>query len=332
MQWTRSGVLPGAALLIRQAGETKLSFACGYASFDPEIPATIDHIWVVASISKPVAATALLQLVDRGLVRLEQKVSELLPEFKPETVMVRHLLTHTSGLCAMEPEVGLIREKGRIRAIADQGLLFEPGTKCSYSTPALDLIEEIVSRISGLNWVEYTQRHLFQPTQMHHTSYYLPVVWRDKLARVYDSQNQVDPWWNEHYLRDIGLAGGGMFSTLQDLGSFADAFLNGGSPLLTLNGYKEMTRLQTPGLFNLEGAVQTWGLGWYLNQDNEKASGFGPLSQNAFGHGGATGTWFCIDPDSKLTAVFLTNRLGISLAEITAMQNRLMTILLKELS
>ncbi|HEY4492930.1 MAG TPA: serine hydrolase domain-containing protein, partial [Acidobacteriota bacterium] len=286
IEWTQSRIFPGVALLVRKDGKTMFSFASGKASYNPDVAASVDHIWVVASISKPVATAALLQLVDRGLVRLQQRVKDFLPEFHHDRVLIRHLLTHTSGLGAMEPDEGIIREKGRIRAIADQKLLFEPGTKCSYSTPSFDLIEKIVCDLSGLNWVDYTKCNLFDPLQMNLTSYQLEADWKGQIATVYDPEDRVDPWWNRASLRDIGLAGGGMFSTLNDLASFAQVFLSEGAPILTPESCREMIRLQTPGLFNLEGRVQTWGLGWYLNQDREEGSGFGPLSQQSFAHGG----------------------------------------------
>src|SRR3972149_7992399 len=149
-EWTQPGILPGASLLVQQDGRIKLEFACGFASLEPRVLATTDHIWAVGSIAKPAATAALMQMVDRGKVGLEQRVNEFLPAFHHEKVLIRHLLTHTSGIGPIEPENEAIRKKGRARAIADLGLLFKPGTKCSYSTPAFDLVEEIVCRISGI--------------------------------------------------------------------------------------------------------------------------------------------------------------------------------------
>ena len=153
-EWTQTGIFPGASLLVQQDGRIRIEFACGFASLEPKVPATTNHIWAVASIAKPVATVALMQMVDSGKVGLEQRVREFLPEFHHEKVLVHHLLTHTSGIGPMEPEEETIRSKGRVRAIADLGLLFKPGTKCSYSTPAFDLVEEIVCRISRMDWVE----------------------------------------------------------------------------------------------------------------------------------------------------------------------------------
>src|SRR5688500_6040451 len=147
-EWTKSGLLPGASLLVRKGKEVLLEYTSGYANVAERSMVKPDHIWVAASLAKPVATTALMQLVDQRQVRLDQSVRELLPEFPYESVLVRHLVTHASGLGPMEPEPGIIDSIGRIPAIAAGGLLFEPGTKCSYSTPAFDLVEAIVCRCS----------------------------------------------------------------------------------------------------------------------------------------------------------------------------------------
>lgn len=326
-EWTAARIFPGASLLVQKNGEVLLEHACGFADVERKRAVRLDDIWVVASIAKPVAAVALMQMVDRGLLDLNQSVTELLPDFHHNRVLLRHLLTHTSGIGPMEPEEEEIQRLGRIRAIAAQDLLFEPGTKCSYSTPALDLVEAIVCEKSGLSWVEYTKTNIFDPLGMNETSYRPPVEWDERIPVVYDQEDRVDPWWNARYLPAIGLAGGGLFSTLRDLSRFGQALLNSGTPILTQSSWREMLTLQTAGLFNLEGQPQTWGLGWYLNQDG--GDGFGPLSTRAFGHGGITGTWLCVDPEHQLIVVKLANRLDVSLEDSTRMQNHLLTRIMK---
>ncbi len=324
-KWTGERIFPGVSLLVHKNGEVQLELASGWSDQERKIPANLNQIWVTASLAKPVATAALMQLVDRGKISLEHRVQELLPEFYHRGVLLRHLLTHTSGIPYMEPEQESILRSGRIRAIAQDGLLFDPGTKCSYSTPAFDLVEEIVCDLSGLSWPEYTQRNLFEPLGMKRTSYLPPAEWNESIPTVYDPEDRVDPWWNQRNLRAIGLAGGGLFSTLRDLAALGEAFLNNGHPILSAWSCRQMTTLQTPGLFNIEGHRQTWGLGWYLNQDG--GNGFGPLSEKAFGHGGATGTWMCIDPEQNLVVVKMANRLGVTLEDSVRMQNELLKAL-----
>ncbi len=327
-RWTRDLILPGASLLVQQDREILLEHASGLRDIERNIAVDTNNIWVVASLAKPVAAAALIQVVESGRVSLDQKVKDLLPEFYHDRVLVRHLLTHTSGLGPMEPEDEAILRYGRVRAIADQGLLFEPGSKCSYTTPAFDLVEEIVCQESGLTWVEYTRRQVFEPLGMNSTSYQPPAEWSDRIPVVYDPENRIDPWWNARFLRAIGLAGGGLFSTLRDLAALAQSFLDHGKPILSAESCRQMITLQTSGLLNLEGHPQTWGFGWYLNQD--QGTGFGALSMRAFGHGGVTGTWLCVDPDRELIVVKLGNRLGITLEDGSRMQSTLLNEILQK--
>src|SRR3954463_13990484 len=99
-QWVADGTMPGASVLVQQRGERLFEYATGLARKEPRVPATVDGLWAVASISKPVTTAALMQQVEAGRVSLDQPVVELLPGFGPgkERVLVRHLLTHSSGL------------------------------------------------------------------------------------------------------------------------------------------------------------------------------------------------------------------------------------------
>ena len=324
-RWTNERIFPGASLLVQQNGKVLLEYASGLRDLEKSLPVGSDNIWVVASIAKPVATVALMQILERGTISLDQRVADLIPDFHHGQVRVRHLVTHTSGLGPVEPEHETILRFGRMRAIADQGLLFEPGTKCSYSTPAFDLVEQIVCEQSGLTWVEYTRKHIFEPLGMHETSYQPPLEWNDRIPVVYDSENRIDPWWNNRFLREIGLAGGGLYSSLQDLAKFGQSFLRNGYPILSKESCEQMITLKTAGLFNLEGHPQTWGLGWYLNQDG--GNGFGSLSNQAFGHGGITGTWLCVDPQHQLIVVKLANRLDVPLEDSSYMHSQLINLL-----
>jgi CubicO group peptidase (beta-lactamase class C family) len=326
-KWINSSIYPGASVLVQKNREIKFEFTAGFADQENRIPATPDDIWIVASIAKPIATAAFLQIVEKHKLKLDQSASDLLPEFHHHEITLRHLLTHTSGLGPLEPA----GHPGDLQAIADQKLLFTPGTMCSYTTPAFDLIERIVCEFSGMPWSEYTKKHLFDPLGMNHSSYQPPHEWEERIPKVYDPENRVDPWWNARFLRAIGLAGGGLYSTPRDLAAFGQAFLDGGKPVLKRESCAEMLRLQTSGLTNLEGRPQTWGLGFYLNQDGNTSGGFGPLSQESFGHGGATGTWFCVDPQTSLIIVQLANRLGVTLENQAAMQQELVLAVVEEL-
>src|SRR5262245_22003325 len=100
-RWTQSQIFPASSVLVQQNAEILFEYASGYADLERKIPATIDDIWVVASLAKPVATAALMQLVDQKKVHLQQKANDFLPDFFHRNVTLQHLLTHTSGIVGM---------------------------------------------------------------------------------------------------------------------------------------------------------------------------------------------------------------------------------------
>lgn len=316
-QWTRDSLVPAAAVLVQRRGERLLEHAAGFARRDPRTPVALDAIWAVASVSKPVAAAAVLKLVDDGKLALDQPVTEILPEFGPdrERIRVRHLLNHTSGMSDDWPTRDAVRALGLTGALARVRLLFEPGTACAYSTNGYTLLAPLVERVTGLSFEEHARQRVLAPLGMHDSSFHPPEPWGARIPAVYDASGALNEWWSFPQRRDPMGPGAGLSSTLRDLAAFGQAFVEGGHGLLSLPAYRAMTSLQTPGLRNLDGQPQSWGLGWYLHCDDPPANGFaGMLSRSAFAHGGATGTWLAVDPAEGLVIVLMANQLGLDFA------------------
>jgi CubicO group peptidase (beta-lactamase class C family) len=306
-RWTKVGKLPGASVLVQQHGQPVLEYASGYADLERKIPATTETIWAVASVSKPVAATALMQLVDAGKVDLDQPVVELLPDFGPdrEKILVQHLVTHMSGLPEEWPDREILRTEGWAKAIATLPLLFTPGTRCSYSTTAFQLLWPLVYKFMNQDWTSYTNQHLFTPLGMRDSSFSPPASWDDRIAVVYDMENSRNTWPNDPEVRAMQMVGGGLFSTLRDLAAFGQAFLRQEPGMISAESKRKMTEVQTDGLRDIEGDLVTWGLGWYLNMSGGRGE---LLSEDSFYHGGATTTVLAVDPARDLVIVFLANR------------------------
>ena len=141
--------------------------------------AAADSIYLLASISKPITATAVMQLVERGLLVLSAPVQRYLPEFvappvsvgQPgaEAVTCWHLLTHTSGLVDMESEL-LNRERPdreRLLEIAcTSPLRFAPGTRFEYNSLSFALLGEVIARLAGRDYPEVLAAELFGPLGM----------------------------------------------------------------------------------------------------------------------------------------------------------------------
>lgn len=315
-----AGQLSAASLVVARQGA--LVFAQGYGHLRPEAGApavAADSVFLLASITKPVTACALMRLVERGLVSLEDPVQQYLPEFqggeRPQ-VKVRHLLSHTSGLPDMLPENIALRQahaplSGFVAAALRTPLLYKPGKDFSYQSMGTLLAGEIVERVSGERLRDFEQAELFAPLGMARSalglgSFKIPeTVWCG--TAMQESADNQRFGANSLYWRDMGHPWGGMHSTGPDLAVLLQTFLNGGGyegrRLFSPATVRAMTTNQNPGL------QAPWGLGWGL-RDSRVWSYFGELCSPAtFGHIGATGTAAWADPEQELICVVLTNQM-----------------------
>jgi len=294
---TASGEARAAALEVRQ-GDFRFSRAFGEARGP-------DTAFLIASISKPMTATAVMLLVDRGQLELSDPVHKFIPEFADgdrELVTVRHLLTHTSGLPDMLPENIELRQRHAglpdfVAGTCKTPLLFRPGTKVSYQSMGILLAAEIAQRITRMPFRDFLRREVFLPLGMRATSLGLGG------RRIVDTaQCQVetnDDWnWNTPYWRDLGAPWGGVHATTGDIAKFLQAFLRPNGLVLKRETALMMTTSHTTGL------NETWGLGWRLD-----AGEFGRgCSPRTFGHYGATGTVAWADAETGLCCVLLTTK------------------------
>jgi len=291
-------------------------------------PVKPDTIFLVASVTKPVTATAAMLLVERGKLSLNDPVASIIPEFGvkgKDSVLVRHLFTHTSGLPDQLPESQALRAQHAplrefVRRIRDVELLFPPGTQVSYQSCGFAMLSEIVERIEGMPFREFLRREIFDPLGMKDSSLGAEEGKLQRISRVripegdfqYGS-SEADWNWNSSYWWSFGAPWGGMFTTVQDMTGFCQMFLNGGQygpvRVLSPTTVASMTADQIaamPGISQEVKLTDRWGLGWRLG--GRAGSGFGDLlSEATFGHGGATGTLVWADPMLRLTCVLLTN-------------------------
>ncbi|MDQ6664792.1 MAG: beta-lactamase family protein [Acidobacteriota bacterium] len=297
--------LGAASILVARRGTIVLHK--GFGKAEP------DSIYLVASITKPVTASALMLLVEQGRVGLDESVKRYLPEFtggdRPN-VRVRDLLAHTSGLPDMLPENVELRKSNAplseyVKRTYSTPLLYKPGSEYRYQSMGILLAAEIVEKLAGTPLREFEKKNIFGPLRMKHTFLGLgPLQIRDTMPAWISptaDKEEIEKWGhNSPYWRNLGVPWGGMHTTTTDLAIFLQTFLNGGNyggtRIFSLATVKAMTTNQNVGLKTPRG------LGWAL-------SGFGDLaSPRTFGHGGATGTIAWADPEMQLLCVILTNR------------------------
>jgi len=336
--------IPGAVVMARvPRGDECVEHLSvrGLAVMRPErIPMTRETIFDLASLTKPMATTtAVLQLVHRGDIALDDPVAKVLPAFAErdkEAVTIRHLLTHSSGLkpwrayhealLEREHKTGerlLATPEGR-ESIIDRtlrsGLVHEPGEAAVYGDLDFIVLGALVEAVAEQPLDEYCSEHIFRPFGMEHTGFLhngrdgspLGEAERRKFAATENC-----PWrnrivWGEVHDPNASAMGGvaghaGLFAPIDDVMRFAQVMLDvyaGRSELLPRELLRTFfARQKLP-------AGSDWALGWDTPTRGRSSSGK-YFSENSVGHLGFTGTSLWIDLDREAVVVMLTNRVHL---------------------
>jgi CubicO group peptidase (beta-lactamase class C family) len=319
----KSGEIGAASLTVVRRG--KVIFERGYGLIYPAVGSSVvnvDSVFLLASITKPVTVWSLMQLVDEGEISIDDPVSHYLPEFSGgmrNRVLVRHLLSHTSGLPDMLPKnVELRRSHATldefVQGTIQTPLQFEPNTDFSYQSKGTLLASAIVERVSGESLRDFQQRRIFSPLNMRSSSLGLggrsvkDLVWCGTASADRESEDERSWGWNTKYWRDLGAPWGGMHSNGKDLAVLLQTAMNGGiydgHRILSFASAQAMQRNQNTHL------AAPWGLGWAM-ADSIVWNRCGELvSSNTFGHTGATGTVAWADPLRELICIVLTNKMS----------------------
>lgn len=301
-----SGRVLGASLDVRtDAGSYGRSFGTA---------ASMDSIFLLASITKPMTAAGVMLLADRGALRLADPARRFIPEFREgarSRVTVKHLLTHTSGLPDQLPgNVELRKRNAPLSEFVERtirtDLLFEPGTRYSYQSMGILLLAEIAERITGRAFPEFLEQELFRPLGMERTALGLGGI---PLERTQRSQVEEGPphggqgrpeaahWdWNSTYWRELASPWGGAHASAPDVSRFLLEFLRPqDAAVLRPATASLMVRNHTAML------GKDRGLGFALGE----GAGAG-CSAETFWHGGATGTLAWADPRTGTRFVLLS--------------------------
>jgi serine beta-lactamase-like protein LACTB len=165
--------IPGLSAAIVRDRELRWSSGYGLADVENELPATPASVYRLASVSKPITGTAILQLVERGKLDLDAPVQRYVPDFpeKPWPITTRQLLCHQSGLRNWTDEE--FHNTRRYTSLTDalvpfkdDALLFEPGTKTQYTSLGFTLLGAIAEGAGGASFMEQLRTSVFQPAGM----------------------------------------------------------------------------------------------------------------------------------------------------------------------
>ena len=300
-----------AATIFTRCGNQHQSSAFGTAQDE-------HAMFLLGSISKPIAVAALMTLYDRKAFELEDLASRYLPAFRGEgreRVTIRQLLTHVSGLPDQLPENAALRaKKASLAEFAEAAqrtpLSFAPGTKYQYSSMAILLAARIAEQLSGESIQSLVERAIFRPLGMTRSAQgrgafqldeFIPVQTERAAPEAGGGDPQAREWdWNSVYWRSLGAPWGGTHASAPDLGKLLAEFLHPTGAIMK----SETLRLMIAN-HNLTGLTPR-GLGWNVGA----AAGARGCSEHTFGHTGSTGTLAWADPATDEICVILTSLPG----------------------
>jgi CubicO group peptidase (beta-lactamase class C family) len=328
------GVYPGAVVVVGTTHRVLHARGYGHFTWDAAspVPSPDGSLYDLASLTKVVAGTpAAMMLVDDGRLDLDRPVQHYLPAFRgleKQRVTVRHLLEHRSGLRAFLPLNELAADAAEAQALVlSEPLRFAPGTRMEYSDLNAMLLGWVIEAVAGLPLDEFVRQRIYEPAGMSDTRFRPPRSARARIAPV--------GLWRGHAIAGevhdqnaarLGDVSGhaGLYSTGADLARYAQIFLDEGR-------LPDGTAVFSPGVvrhFTRRGVAHR-ALGWEMRDPDDDDSSTGRLlSEDAFGHGGYTGTSIWIDPQRDLFVIVLTNRVfaprtGRSITKLKAVRARI---------
>ena len=298
--------IPGLSAAVVTERRLRWSAAFGVADLENSVPARTTTVYRLASITKPVTAAAVLQLVDAGTIDLDAPIQRYVPAFpeKPWPVTARHLLAHQSGIRNWtEEEFHSTRRYSSIAesldAFKDDPLLFQPGTRTHYTSLGYNLLGAIVEGASGKPFARYLEEHVFRPAAMHD-------------ARV-DDVAAIIPGRAHGYRRDGAgeivnsplsdvsnrVAGGGLAATAEDVARFAVALQRG--TLVKPSTARAAFGRQTTN----DRKVTGYGMGWIVGTTGGVAEAYHTGGQPK------VSTVLYMVPRSGIAVVLLANLEGV---------------------
>lgn len=264
----RNEAVPGMAVAVINNGEIISLKAYGFADVDKRRQMTVDTPMNIASISKPILGIGVLQLVDQGLLNLDEDINAYLPfivdnpSTEGERITLRNIASHTSGIADFYDESDLtsgadspIHLTEYLRElITPTGARYEkgahylkvmPGAAREYSNLAASVAGAVVEEISGQSLHEYTSANIFEPLGMDQSTWSINANKPDVLAIRYDKDNKPYPHYGNPSYPD-----GGVNSSVRDLTKLTLSILNedlhSKYNILSAPSFREMLALQLP--------------------------------------------------------------------------------------
>ncbi|HEY1024550.1 MAG TPA: serine hydrolase domain-containing protein [Sphingobacteriaceae bacterium] len=293
---------PGIALHIETGGKTIYNNGFGLANTETTTPITPATNFRMASVSKQFTAMAILLLEKDGKLSLEDQLAKYLPEIPSpvgEKVLLRHLLTHSSGLIDYEA----LMDENIKQQLLDADILkilekqdttyFEPGSRFRYSNSAYCLMTLIVERVSGQNYPAFIEQRIFKPLNMASSRVYQTNAQIPNRAMGYATDKNGKVYFSDQSLTSATKGDGGVYTSLTDYAKWSAALRN--NTLINLSAVSKRLNYEIAELPD-----SYYNAGWFLD-DSDKTTFF---------HSGSTcgfSTFSIQIPEQQVSIVYFSN-------------------------
>ncbi|MDQ3515565.1 MAG: beta-lactamase family protein [Gemmatimonadota bacterium] len=220
---------PGCAVGVSQNGSVVVNKAYGLADVEKRTVLSQSSRFDIGSTQKQFTAASMLLLAEEGRLSLSDDIRKYLPELPDygHTITIDNLLTHTAGIRDWTGILPMAPEGSNVLQLIlrQRGLNFVPGQQWSYSNSGYELAKEIVARVSGMSFAEFTRRRLFEPLGMTATAYVPDILHAGANAALgYQKDGSM---WKPYMRLGNNRAGGAIASTVRDMVVWQDALANG---------------------------------------------------------------------------------------------------------
>jgi len=294
--------MPGASILVAQNGDIIYQKGFGYADIEKKIPITPDTKFKIGSISKQFTAVAILKLMEKGKIKIDDKLSKYIPDFpRGDEVTIYQLLTHTSGIHSFEFQQNFedakpVTPNEQLDMIKKFSYDFNPGERYMYNNSGYFILGYIVVQLSGKSLSAYLNETFFKPLGMNNTGIYVTNIALNNEAQGY-SMNGAEVKKADFQEMSWALGVGSIYSTTKDLYKWNEAIFNG-----KVLSEKTLKLAFSPAVLN-SGAKVDYGFGWFLSTNKGLAF---------IQHSGVSNGFFSYierQQENKLTVCVLCNSL-----------------------
>lgn len=346
-QHVEDGRIAGLVAAVARHGKVVYMQSMGWNNIEQQIPMEIDSLFQIRSMSKPITAVAAMQLIEQGKLNLQDTVAKYIPSYASMPVFlnpdspnfeqtrtanrdmtIEDLLLNTAGL---SHRFGSLYRQNEVRSRADTlqqlvekvaavPLIGDPGEQWVYSI-SITVLGRIIEIVSGQQFDDYLNEHIYEPLQMEDTSFFVPATKVQRLARAYRISSTGDEptllaEMKIPITQDPPLLEGaaGIVSSVPDYLRFLQALLNGGElegkRILNTETVAAMTQNHIPEALMPIGTNPNnpmfdrgWGYGLSVVVDESK-SAFG-VNNGEFGWSGSLGTFSWADPETGTSVVIM---------------------------